>query len=340
MARKLVLCFDGTWNHPADERIPVDQQVESNARRIFESVVVGKLVPDQLKFYDEGVGTRWYERLTGGLFGLGLDRNLLDGYRWLARHYNQGDRIYLFGYSRGAYTARSLVGMIHKCGLLVSASSKKLDHAYELYRSRTYSFDCREAQAFRARYSQPARIRFIGVFDTVGALGIPLDSFSGFNRSHYQFHDVEISDLVDEACHAVALDEHRKSFNAALWQPRAPTDARLEQRWFVGCHSDVGGGVAERRLSDIPLRWMQVKAIEAGLVLDPNEMPRIDKNHFAKPCDSFRMFLGGAVALFTEPYLRPVGQTFYGHEVLDDSVLLKLDEDEEYQPGNIGVFVG
>ncbi|MFO0864442.1 MAG: DUF2235 domain-containing protein [Gemmataceae bacterium] len=340
MSRKLVLCFDGTWNHPADDRIPADLQVESNARRLFESVLVGDLVPDQIKFYDEGVGVRWYERLTGGLFGLGLDRNLLDGYRWLARNFNEGDRIYLFGYSRGAYTARSLVGMIHKCGLLLSPTAKKLDKAYELYRTRTYSFDSREAQAFRVRFSQPARIRFVGVFDTVGALGIPLDSFSGFNRSNYQFHDVEISELVDEACHAVALDEHRKTFNATLWQPKRPSDVRLEQRWFVGCHSDIGGGVPERRLSDIPLRWMQLKAIEAGLVLNPQEIPRLQKNHIAKPFDSFGEFLGGAVALFTEPYFRPVGQTFYGQEVLDESVLLKLDEDETYHPPNIGVLLG
>lgn len=341
MARRLTLCFDGTWCHPADPQTPREKQVESNARRFYESVLSSKYVPDQRKFYDEGVGTRWYERLTGGLFGLGLDRNMLEGYRWLAAHHEAGDQVYLCGFSRGAYTARSLVGLIHKCGLVEKPTAAKIDEAYRLYRTKTLSVASREARSFRVRNARSIRIRFVGVFDTVGELGIPLESFSGFNRALYEFHDVEISDIIDQACHAVALDEHRRAFDATLWTPHKPTDVRLEQRWFVGSHGDVGGGVEDRRLSDLPLRWMQEKAIEAGLVLDPKLVPRsLENNHLAKPYDSYSQFLDGAFALFSDPNFRPVGQTLYGHEMLDDSVLRKLEQDEYYHPPNIGVFVG
>jgi uncharacterized protein (DUF2235 family) len=343
MAKTHILCFDGTWNHPDDEQKPDSLQIESNARRFFESVLEGPIVPHQVRWYDDGVGNGpcWYDRITGGAFGLGLDVKIQDGYRYLTQFHEPGDRLFLVGYSRGAYSARSLLGMIRKCGLLHRDQVDLTPAAYELYRKRHGTCDCPETIAFRDRHSRELRVDFIGVFDTVGALGVPLDSFAAYNRDTYEFHDVDLGRHVDRAFHAMALDEHRLPFNVSLWDPAHPVAGELEQRWFVGSHSDIGGGTEDRRLSDLPLRWMMERAIAAGLILDPKKVPlRIDRNHLAPVFDSYSDFLGGTFSLFAEPFFRPVGRTYFGNEVLDDSVLQRLEEDLYYHPLNRGVFVG
>lgn len=341
--RKLILCFDGTWNHPDDDKVPEDAQIETNARRLYEAILDPPAAPDQVKWYDEGVGisNNWYERLGGGAFGLGLDVKILDGYRYLSGAYEPGDRVYLFGFSRGAYSARSLLGLVRKCGLLHRDQLAKADEAYAIYRSRHLGDDCPQACAFRKRYGRDVAVHMIGLFDSVGALGVPLESFAAFNKDRYQFHDVNLSDNVAHAYHAMGLDEHRHVYSVSLWDPPAPTSQTLEQRWFIGDHSDVGGGQPDRRLSDLPLRWMMERAMAHGLILHPYSVPlRIERNHLAPVNDSYTAFLDGSFSLFHDPYFRPVGQTLYGNEVLDDSVLRKLDEDPRYQPVNQGVFVG
>ena len=343
MGMKRVLCFDGTWNRPDDEHKQDDLQIETNARRFYEAVLGPPAVPDQTCWYDDGVGNGrcWFDRFGGGAFGLGLDMKIQDGYRYLAQTYEPGDHIFLVGYSRGAYSARSLLGMIRKCGLLQREYLHLAPRAYELYRNRHMTNDCPETIAFRARYARDLRVNFIGLFDTVGALGVPLSSFASYNRELYEFHDVGLSSNVDHAYHAVALDEHRHHFNVSLWDPAEPVAAELEQRWFLGSHSDVGGGEADRRLSDLPLRWLMERAIAAGLVLDPKRVPlRVDRNHLAPVYDSYSDFLAGTFSLFAEPFFRPVGHTYFGNEVLDESVLRRLEEDEYYHPMNRGVLLG
>ena len=344
MARKLILCFDGTWNHPDDDRKREEIQIETNVRRLYEALLDGRAVPDQIRWYDDGIGIShcWFERLAGGAFGLGLDVKIMDGYRHLADVYEDGDRVYLFGFSRGAYSARSLIGLIRKCGLVHREYSGMTQQAYELYRNRSLPHDCPNTCEFRKRYAREIPIHTVGLFDSVGALGVPLSSFAGYNRTRYEFHDVRMSSNVDHAYHALAVDEHRIAFQATLWDPPAPLDQFLEQRWFVGSHSDVGGGdQRDRRLSDLPLRWMMEKALARGLIFDPHHVPlRVDRNHLARITDSYAQFLDGGFSLFNDPHFRPVGRTMYGNEVLDDSVLKKLDEDPHYHPVNPGVFVG
>ena len=343
MPRKLILCFDGTWSQPDALHKAVDRQIETNARRFYEAVLDGPAVPDQVCWYDEGVGTgpSWFERIGGGAFGLGLDMKIQDGYRYLVMNYEPGDRLYLIGYSRGAYSARSLLGMIRKCGLLHREYVASVPETYALYRKRHIVCDCPETMDFRERWSKNIPIHFAGVFDTVGSLGVPLPSFATFNKDLYCFHDVELDDNIRNAYHAMALDEHRDVFNVSLWDPSEPVDADLEQRWFLGSHSDVGGGVEDRRLSDLPLRWMMERAMACDLILDPKQVPmRLDRNHLAPVFDSYADFLEGAFSLVAEPFFRPVGRTYFGNEVLDESVLRRLDEDAEYRPLNQGVFVG
>jgi uncharacterized protein (DUF2235 family) len=114
--KRIVICFDGTWNKPADENLPTEQQVETNVCRFFRSISdAAAHGAEQVKWYDEGVGTKWYDRFVGGAIGVALEKNILDGYEFLAQRYAEGDEVYVLGFSRGAYTARSLVGIIRNC---------------------------------------------------------------------------------------------------------------------------------------------------------------------------------------------------------------------------------
>ena len=342
MSKRLIVCFDGTWNTP-DEARPEDEQVETNVRRIYEAILPQSVDGQrQVAQYFPGVGTKWYERIRGGVFGSGLSENILQGYEFLSARYQEGDEIFLFGFSRGAYTARSLVGLIRNCGLLWSADRSLIEQAYTLYTKRDAGADTSEAQAFRREHSRPVRIRCLGVWDTVGALGIPLKAFKILNDARYGFHDVELSSIVEHAYHAVALDEHRKEYDVALWNPSTHPHQTMEQRWFIGAHSDVGGGYVDRRLSDITLQWLQQKAAACGLAIDSRKAPYVAKDHYRGPItDSYSAFLKGTLktlrALTGEDrYYRAVCQTVYGNEVIDRSALLRFLKGPSYQPKNRG----
>lgn len=342
MAKRLILCFDGTWNIPDDER-PEHEQVETNVRRLYESILhTSADGRRQVPLYVPGVGTKWYERIQGGVFGHGLSENILLGYEFLGKNYQEGDEIYLFGFSRGAYTARSLAGLIRNCGLLWAPQRHLIDQAYLLYRKRDESADSTEARLFRRRYARSVSITCLGVWDTVGALGIPLDAFRFLNDARYGFHDVELSSIVENAYHAVAIDEHRPEYDVALWSPTIKPHQTMEQRWFIGAHSDVGGGYEDRRLSDITLRWMQQKAAACGLALDPRQIPAVSPAHCLGPItDSYGTFLNGMFKKIKDwqgknRYYRPLCQARYGNEVLDDSAVCRYEQDAAYRPQNPG----
>src|SRR5574341_1342272 len=269
--KRIVLCFDGTWNKPADEALPSDQQVETNVRRFYESVKDrGAEGTQQVKWYDEGVGTKWYDQFIGGASGTGLELHLVQGYEFLANNYQDGDQVYVLGFSRGAYTARSLVGMIRNCGLIEPKHlGLRVAVAYGIYRTRDDNADSFAAKLFRSSFCREIKIKFVGVWDTVGALGIPLDILKDVNMKFYEFHDTKLSSIVENAYHAIAIDEHRQDYDVCLWNPEAKPQRQLEQRWFIGAHCDVGGGYPDRRLSDMTLRWMQDKASGLGLALAP-----------------------------------------------------------------------
>jgi uncharacterized protein (DUF2235 family) len=320
MGTRIAVLFDGTWNNRKDQ---------TNVTRMRRSIrSTGPGDPDQPCFYDEGVGTRWYNRLTGGAFGRGLSENIQEGYAWLSRKHAPGDDIYVFGFSRGAYTARSLVGLIRKCGLLNSVSPQSVKAAYELYRDKDVHPDDPRATAFRAQHSRETRIRFIGVWDTVGALGVPLSQVP-FSRDYYQWHDTELSKIVDYAFHAVATDEHRKDFGATVWSQVKPGNLKVEQRWFVGSHSDVGGGGGSDPLTHIALRWLQDMAESAGLVLK-DKVPVGAQDHLAKINDSHGDFMLGIYRLLRRRYHRPFGKG--ANETVDESVWRRWQADPSYRP--------
>lgn len=334
--KRIVVCFDGTWNQPADESLPDNQQVETNVCRFYESVDNGAGGVKQLKWYDRGVGTAWYDRFVGGAFGLGLELNIIDGYKFLAENYADGDEVYVLGFSRGAYTARSLVGMIRNCGLIAAEGvAFRAATAYGIYRTRDDGPDSFTAKLFRSSFSREIKIKFLGVWDTVGALGIPLDVLTKLNMKFYEFHDTGLSHIVENACHAIAIDEHRQDYDVCLWDPKAKTDQTVEQRWFTGAHCDVGGGYLDRRLSDLPLRWMQNKASALGLALRAVDVG--PENYRGAFTDSYMEFLKGLYAKKNPRHYRSIGATHFGCEVVDDSVRLRRKADRSYEPQNNGL---
>jgi len=335
--KRIVICFDGTWNKPADEALPANQRVETNVCRFYESIKAQSADGiKQIKWYDEGVGTQWYDRFIGGGIGAGLELNIVQGYEFLAKEYQDGDEVYVLGFSRGAYTARSFVGMIRNCGLILPKHlALRVAMAYGIYRTRDDNVDSFTAKLFRSSFSRDIKIKFIGVWDTVGALGIPLAVLKDANMKFYEFHDTKLSTIVENAYHALAIDEHRQDYLAALWNPSTAPQQKLEQRWFVGAHCDVGGGYKDRRLSDMTLSWMQQKASALGLALDPVQVGA--KNYLGDWTDSYGKFLGGIYAKTNPRYYRPIGATKFGDEVIDESVQKRRKEERAYEPQNNGL---
>lgn len=290
--KRVITCSDGTWNKPGET--VNGQPIQTNVERMFNAITEYDIEDRsiiQRKFYGSGVGTgyTWQDRVLGGATGLGIDKNIKDIYLFICLNYEPGDHIYLFGFSRGAYTARSLAGFIRNCGILKTAYIHLLDKAYDMYRDRnSYSKpDSDLMVSFRKSYCKEdnTKIEFIGVWDTVGSLGIPLPSWKLRNMHKYKFHDQTLSKYVRHAYHAIAIDERRRLFEPTLWQKIEETDAdqdasiqELEQRWFPGVHSNVGGGYPDTGLSDIALKWLMEKSQKTGLSIDEKEAAKIKAN--------------------------------------------------------------
>ena len=316
--KRLVLFFDGTWNIP-----------ENNTNVWRLSLMLADKGEDgvpQEKFYDPGVGTHFYDRLTGGAFGVGLSENVRLGYRWLMERYNKGDEIFIFGFSRGAFTARSLAGIIGRCGLLRPDSPIGFQQLYERYQKgdevrpvyqlkylRNHGetrFDFEETVLLNYAHHCRNLIKMVGVWDTVGSLGIPFGNIKGVSRHTLGFHNTHLSKTVQHSYQALALDEYRGPYWAVLWtnfvpdrpevHDAAPADNRyVEQRWFAGAHSNVGGGYQNDLLPQRPLVWLQEKARGCGLsfrsvvsVIDEDDL------HMS-PRDSYGEFLNGIWPILT-----------------------------------------
>ena len=285
--RNLIVCSDGTWNTPdqKDGQIPVPTNVVRLFNLLSERNQEGV---EQLKYYHPGVGTegQWWQKVAGGAAGAGLSHNIKSAYRWLCDQYQAGDQIFQFGFSRGAYTARSLAGMIGRCGLLKTATLPdreawaRVEAAYtEGYRARKPHEQWSSNWEWHGKPGQ-VPIHFLGVWDTVGALGVPNDMaiLNLLDDHHrYDFHDTALGDFVTHARHAVALDERRASFFPTLW---TGTERRqnVKQVWFPGVHCDVGGGYVETGLSDGALKWMLEEAQGQGLGINPTMAKQIRPN--------------------------------------------------------------
>jgi len=279
--KRLVICCDGTWQRLYGDSLT---NVALTARSVASRDAKGNL---QIVYYSAGVGASLDRvSLWQGMTGDDLDDNLLDAWLFINLNYEPGDQIYLFGFSRGAYTVRSLAGLLRKVGVLRREHVDKSRRALELYRHRELTADSEEAERFRMahaiawpRLARPftsppidLSIRYLGVWDTVGQLGIPriLPVSIGTN-AQYEFHDTALSRCVEHARHAVAIDERRAAFTPTLWSNidafNTPgTRPRVAQQWFPGDHGGVGGSAA-RGLSNCALMWVLEGAELAGLTI-------------------------------------------------------------------------
>lgn len=308
MKRIAVFC-DGTWNEPKAQA-PTNVVKLYNAAKAAEATLGPQ---KQRAFYFSGVGTsdaqdqaypvyhplrEFLYRFGGGAFGWGLDAKILEAYSTVIEHYRPGDELYIFGFSRGAYTARSLAGLIRNCGLPDGATQSSLFEAMDVYRARgdDNKPDSERGLRFRRRFSPrfftspedlaardnpdtcaPIAITYLGVFDTVGALGLPniFDSIGASFNKKYRFHDTKLSSMVQSARHAVCIDDRRKTFAptffdaAKLAQLNAgETNPRYRERWFPGVHGTVGGALLadEDGLGNATMDWIAEGAETASLI--------------------------------------------------------------------------
>ncbi len=338
MKRIAIFC-DGTWNTP--DKLEDGKYCQTNVVKLANALSTASAdgTIAQLIYYDTGIGSEGSlsKRVFDGATGTGISKKILQAYRFIINNYESGDELFLFGFSRGAFTARSLSGLIRNSGILKIENINLIPKAYSLYHSRKAQHQPREVEAtlFRKTYAveESTRIKFIGVWDTVGALGNPLFMKSILSRRN-QFHDTDLSSKIDHAFHALAIDEKRKNFEATLWhqQPHSVGQV-LEQVWFPGVHSDIGGGVPETEsgLPDIALLWMLEKAQSCNLNFDtiirnPDPMAKIH--------ESYTGFYKLQAKLF-----RPIGidEPDQGNtnESLHPAVIERYKNDKTYRPQNL-----
>ena len=320
--RRLIACCDGTWNSP--DRYGHTTNVVRLVRSIKSSSSEG--IP-QIVYYHPGVGTgNIVDHWIGGGTGIGLSENVRSAYTFLVDNYMDGDEIFLFGFSRGAYTARSVAGMLCHVGLLRKHQMENFDEIWDCYRLPKQKRDQVEAKPLS---ELPDRVppesivvRCIGVWDTVGALGIP---GSHVCQRDYQFHDTELGAIVEHAFQALAIDEERVTFKPAIWHRNKENPNQvLEQVWFPGVHSNIGGGYPEHVLSDAALFWMAAKT---------SNLLGIDQSYLCAQADRSRQYSTGRLVnsrtlswrLTGNRYVRPICKTDPETEYIHESAWMRAD---------------
>jgi uncharacterized protein (DUF2235 family) len=328
MSKRIVFCADGTWQAPLNN---------TNVYRLYKALTVSS---DQVTYYDDGVGAdaTGLNRVLQGALGDGLLQKIQDGYTKIAHVYEPGDQIFLFGFSRGAYTVRSLAGMIADCGMPSgSFSDDCVTQAFAAYRDPVNRATILAGLATCGL--APATIQMVGVWDTVGSLGIPA-IFGDVDKNEYGFLDTSLNPSIKNAYQCLALDEKRAQFPATLWSTAPAAGQALEQIWFSGCHGDVGGGTllaggvdAGTRLCDITMGWMMTKALAQGLTMDPAVVAQFGTLPAEFALDSIRESWAPTDG---PPHLRPVPP---GAEV-SNSVSVRLQYALTYVPGSLTVTDG
>jgi len=266
MGKNIVVCCDGTSNEYGDRN--------TNVLKLFSLLPKGK--PEQVTFYDPGVGTfsapaaltrpsRAVTKLFGLAFGYGITANIGDAYRFLMETYEPEDHVYIFGFSRGAYTARAVAAMLHKCGLLERRNDNLLPYALKIFKHdrRPHIYN-----GFKRTFSRKCEVHFLGVWDTVSSVGWIYDPLT------LQF--TMNNPIVKNVRHAIAIDERRCFYRQNLWG-EGDDGQDVKQVWFAGAHCDVGGGYSEAESgpSQISLDWMIEEALQKGLVIDQDERSRV-----------------------------------------------------------------
>ena len=357
IAKRIVILLDGTWQTDKGDKPP------TNVVRLRDLIKPKNDENDKTEFiqhiyYDSGVGTGGptTRRSWDGITGNGLEDIVRGAYRQLCHRYEEGMEIYVFGFSRGAFSARSLVGYLNAAGLLRAehCSAVQEKKAWEFYRKPPrFRIPAEKRDMAKLCWPTTPKVKCLGVFDTVGARGIPLTRLRRRNAERYGFHDTSLSSIVDHAFHALALDEKRRHYVPTLWSYAFHHNNKgIEQVWFPGCHSDIGGGVSSEDLSSLPLYWMirRIQDNHLGLVLDDKGVEKV-----AAMRKESEAILGNKGLIYKvlsmPPAHREVSQTrpnesgglFVGlprhwkpmREAVHWSVLKRINGGTGYQPPNI-----
>ncbi len=342
MKKNIVICCDGTGNEYGPKN--------TNVVKLFSALE--RNPKKQKLFYDPGVGTfdvhpalnkisKGWMRMLGLAFGLGITQNIRDGYTYLMKNYQEGDRVYIFGFSRGAYTARALAALLYKCGLLHKDNENLLSYALKMFK-RQFRYEI--WSGFKNTFARPCPVHFLGLWDTVSSLGWVWDPVT----FPYTTNNPEVAVIR----HAISIDERRAFFRQNLCGVQYPQD--IKQVWFAGVHSDVGGSYLETEsgLAQIALEWMLVEAGAFDLIIDKAAAKKIlnepvSPDHTAKQHNSLKWFWWPA-ELWPKLYAdakknykkRPrlnLGRrrSMPENSVLHESVLKRIDELPRYRPANL-----
>jgi uncharacterized protein (DUF2235 family) len=263
MAKNIVICCDGTGNEFGDQK--------SNVVKLYKMLVRSE---SQIAYYHPGVGTmgsrnalsvigKWWTKIIGLAFGYGISDNIADAYEFLMKTFQPGDQVYVFGFSRGAYTARALCGMLHVVGLLTEGNEGLIPYSIRMLKAKPINFGL--AADFKKTFSRECKPHFVGVWDTVSSVGWVYDAVRFPSTTATHNADLQI------VRHAISIDERRAFFRQNLFGVPNNPQQDVQELWFAGVHSDVGGSYPEEQsqLSKIALRWMVCEAKNAGLAIDP-----------------------------------------------------------------------
>ncbi len=354
MAFTWVICIDGTWNQPGQtDKDPItakEKASPSNVAKTWQALAdtplatdfyYGAIAPLKTKvaltglmgevLYLNGIGTTGtVTRFLEGATGTGTSERIRDAYRFLAERYQDGDRIFGFGFSRGAFAIRSLAGLIDAAGLPTRRRALKEEEMLEIYQNY------RDTKPIDQPHYGHRRVNFdfLGIWDTVGALA--------FGSSIGGFHRINPGNVL-RVVHALALDEERERFQPSYWDKPDGANTEVNEVWFSGCHTNIGGGYCDTNLSNIAFIWVLKAAQDAGISIDLRGLPEFDWNrsHSGTRRDSYSEFynelgLVGAIArtlkLKQGPRAIRLGQRIHKSviEIMEDKIASGL---EPYVPG-------
>src|SRR5262245_13081903 len=305
MAKNIAIFSDCTGNSSA-------KLLKTNVWRLYDALDLSG--PGQIAYYDDGVGTSSFKpyAILSGAIGLGLKRNVKHAYAFLSRAYQPGDRIYAFGFSRGAFTIRILIGLVFSQGLARGSTEaelwKDVNAKWWAYRKRSRTRVMRRIRKASEKRTDGAAVKFtfVGLWDTVAAYGLPADELTrawDYYVWPLSMNDRVPCDNVEKAFHALSIDDERNAFHPVLWteknepQNATSTDLNLErisQVWFAGVHANVGGGYPDDSLAHVPLHWVMVEAHNRGLVFQKNKFTSIQAAAVASgPMHDSRRGIGG-----------------------------------------------
>ena len=325
MPKNIVIFSDGTGQEGG-------KGFNTNVYKLFN--MVEDRTENQVSFYDRGLGIG-FRKITGNISGMGIAKNIYECYEFIFNNYMAGDNIFLFGFSRGATTVRSLSAFIHLFGILPKSRPELIKQAYKIYKISDNKKRKEQAEDFVSRHhNQWCKVKFLGVWDTVDALGVPL-----FNKLNFiidwipffkhKYHNLVLSESVENARHALAIDDERITFHPKLWDKEIKDYQTMKQIWFCGMHTDVGGGYREQQLSDIPLLWMTMEAKKIGLRIYPKHKVKVNPEPNGFMHDSRKGFPG----ILFQKRIRFWNSETHGNPVVHQSVLMrKLNNQNQKNP--------